>query len=64
MGQTTPATQWAEALSHMRIALDVLDKSEAPPHIGAHLDLAIARLEEQVAQVASSPAIDRKVNWH
>lgn len=62
MGQTTPAKQWTEALSHLRLALDVLDKSEAPPHIGAHLDLAIAQLEDQVTQTDQHPVHDRSAN--
>lgn len=36
-----------EALAHMRSALAILDKADAPPHVGqAHLDLAIVRLQE------------------
>lgn len=45
---TTPA-EWLSALGLMRQALSVLDKTEAPPDIGAHLDLAICRLEDAVA---------------
>lgn len=40
------SSRWAEALTYMRHALNLLDESEAPPHIGAHLDLAIAQLQE------------------
>jgi hypothetical protein len=41
-----PASQWNEALVHMRGALDILDQSNAPADIGSHLDLAVSRLEE------------------
>lgn len=36
---------WSEALALMRKALAILDESNAPPEVGADLDLAIARLE-------------------
>lgn len=35
-----------QALVQMRSALDLLDRSQAPADIGAHLDLAINRLME------------------
>jgi len=34
------------ALSLMKDALHLLDEAEAAPHVGAHLDLAIHRLED------------------
>ena len=34
------------ALSHMTAALETLDSSSAPPEVGAHLDLAICRLND------------------
>ena len=34
------------ALSLMKDALHLLDAADAAPHVGAHLDLAIHRLEE------------------
>ena len=37
------------ALALMRESLALLDSSDAPPHIGAHLDLAIERLREHLA---------------
>lgn len=36
----------AEAAALMKTALVLLDEAEAPPDIGAHLDLAICRLDE------------------
>ncbi len=39
----------ANALAMMQVALQLLDESGAPAHIGAHLDLAIVRLQEQVS---------------
>lgn len=35
---------WDDALAAMRRALHILDETQAPGDIGAHLDLAIARL--------------------
>lgn len=37
---------WDDALAAMRRALHILDETHAPGDIGAHLDLAIARLVE------------------
>ena len=33
------------ALEHLNTALQLLDQIGAPPHIGAHVDLAIHQLE-------------------
>ena len=41
---------WMFALSRMQEALRVLDESDAPPQIGAQLDLAIQQLKDQIAQ--------------
>jgi hypothetical protein len=43
--------KWEEALTLMRSALRLLDDSEAPADVGAHLDLAIIRLEAAVAGI-------------
>ena len=40
------ARTWALALQQMMAALELLDKSDAPPEVGANLDLAIYRLRE------------------
>jgi hypothetical protein len=37
-----------EALNLMLQALKLLDKNEGPPDVGAHLDLAIHRLQESI----------------
>jgi hypothetical protein len=37
---------WEQALSLMRESLSLLDEGSAPHDIGAHLDLAICKLEE------------------
>lgn len=42
---------WTFALSRMEEALRLLDESDAPPQIGAQLDLAIQQLKEQIAQL-------------
>lgn len=44
---------WSEALALMQRALAMLDESQAPAEIGAHLDLAIVRLQEHVGTVSS-----------
>jgi hypothetical protein len=36
------------ALRRMREALELLDQAQAPADVGAHLDMAIARLTEVV----------------
>lgn len=46
--EATVSVTWEHALSSMRSALTILDESEAPMDIGAHLDLAIVRLEEAI----------------
>jgi hypothetical protein len=37
-----------EALLHMRIALDLVDRSRAPADIGAYLDLAMVKLQDAI----------------
>jgi hypothetical protein len=41
---------WERAMAHMRAALALLDESNAPPHIGAHLDMVISRLDDAIAE--------------
>jgi hypothetical protein len=36
--------KWPQALEHLSEALKILDESDAPPEIGADLDLVIHRL--------------------
>ena len=38
------------ALNRMIEALEILDEGEAPGYIGAQLDLAIARLKDEIAR--------------
>jgi len=45
-----------EALARMSEALRILDAAGAPGEIGSHLDLAIARLEEQLGIDLREPA--------
>ena len=49
-----PIEQMASALALMKQALDLLDEAHAPAHVGAHLDLAIARLSEATPAQASN----------
>lgn len=44
-GSTDPLVK---ALALMKEALRLLDDARAPAHVGAHLDLAIVRLEDEV----------------
>jgi hypothetical protein len=41
------------ALRDMKAALAILDNAEAPADVGAHLDLAISRLEAVLSQMGS-----------
>ncbi len=43
----------SRALKLMHQALELLDRSNVPGHIGAHLDLAIAQLQEQIPSSSS-----------
>jgi hypothetical protein len=45
----------SEALQLLRRSLELLDQIEAPAEIGAHVDLAICRLEAQLAQRTGEP---------
>jgi hypothetical protein len=40
--------QWNAALKLLQQALEILDESEGPPHVGAMVDLAINRLQEAI----------------
>lgn len=35
-----------QALAHLELGLDLLDDADAPPHIGAHLNLTICTLRD------------------
>jgi hypothetical protein len=39
---------WSAAMLHMRLALELLDSSDAPPIIGARLDQAIDALQREL----------------
>lgn len=45
---------WSEALALMQHALAMLDESQAPAQIGAHLDLAIIRLQEHLSDASAA----------
>ena len=44
---------WGSALSQMQTALRMLDESDAPPQVGAQLDLAIQHLKDEIARAES-----------
>ena len=48
-------SHWSAAMLHMRLALELLDETEAPAHVGARLDQAIDALQKELGR-ASSPA--------
>ena len=48
-------TKWALALRRLTEALRLLDESNAPPEIGAQLDLAIHRLQIAIRDADASP---------
>ena len=39
-----------DAATHLRLALDLLDRAGAPAQIGAHVDLAACQLESELAK--------------
>ena len=51
------AISCANALVLMRRALAMLDEAACPTDIGAHLDLAAARLDEWILSGGSAPAL-------
>ncbi|MGE5563234.1 MAG: hypothetical protein ACM3ZV_07975 [Bacillota bacterium] len=46
-----------DALDHLQTALDLLDRAAAPPHIGAHVDLAAHQLADALldSEAAAPP---------
>jgi hypothetical protein len=56
MGQALPSKPsegLQKALLYMEVALELLDKADAPTDIGAHLDLALCRLRETLSEAQS-----------
>lgn len=49
----------SDAAEHLRAAIAILDTSEAPAHIAAHLDLALCQLGEIID---SAPRINARLN--
>lgn len=47
-----------DALAQMQSALDLLDLGQAPDDIGAHLDLAISRLLDELGEPQEDPWAD------
>lgn len=52
----------ALAAARLRSALELLDWADAPPHIGAQVDLALHQLEQldELAGALERPQIERK----
>lgn len=40
--------RWATALEYLQLAIRLLDESNAPAHIAAHVDLAVHQLQEAI----------------
>jgi len=49
----------AEALEQLRSALQLLDDSDAPAHIGAHVDLAIHEVYSTLARSSAGVAFSQ-----
>lgn len=47
--------KWTSALKQMSNALNLLDDSDAPRDVGAHLDLAIVRLTDEIEKIVGKP---------
>lgn len=45
---STNSDKWSLALGHLNEALKLLDESDAPPEVGAELDMAIHRLKSAI----------------
>ena len=41
----------SQALSLMQQALELIDEADVAAHVGAHLDLAICRLQDEVVSI-------------
>lgn len=46
-----------DAGNHLRSALALLDRAEAPAHVGAHVDFAIHQLEHAIDTCAAESAV-------
>lgn len=44
----TVVAHWSAALEHLQFAIRLLDDSDAPAHIAAHIDLAVHQLQEAI----------------
>lgn len=47
--------RWRAALGHLGLALKLLDESDAPPEIGAEIDLAMHRLQGAIDSARDAP---------
>lgn len=56
---TTVRAVWTDALHRLRSVIDLLDRSSAPGHIAAHLDLAAHQLQEAINSV---PALVNQID--
>ena len=56
-GSASPSrnNQLVEALQLMQRALRLIDEADGPPDIGAHLDLAISRLDDLIQSSEQKP---------
>lgn len=50
---------WSAAMLHMRLALELLDTSNAPAIVGARLDQAIDALQRELERSAPSSSQQR-----
>jgi hypothetical protein len=47
----------SQALSLMQDALQLIDEAQAPAQLGAHLDLSICRVQDEVSLFTSGPSM-------
>ena len=53
--------QWHLALQKLQAAIDILDRWQAPPHIAAHVDLAVHQLQGALKESLWSGQLDQIV---
>lgn len=63
--QSRPTKQMLQdAFNHLQSALDLLDATDAPGTIAAHIDLGTRQLEDLIAGTCMSTAKRHAANWN
>jgi hypothetical protein len=58
----SPTEMLQAALSHLKLALELLDRSDAPGQIGANIDLACHQLEGALQPAGTNGTLDWWLN--